>query len=80
MRTIDEYFTRVRQLVQSIADIHAERYEVCSESLSRQLFRILGQSQFNGIDHVRNRTIRCCCLESESPVNLWFEIDSRSFW
>jgi hypothetical protein len=49
MRTIDEYFTRVRQLVQSIADIHAERYEVCSESLSRQIFRILGQSQFNGI-------------------------------
>ena len=45
-----------------------------------QIFRILGQIPFDSIiDHVRNRTIRCCRLESESPVDLWFEIDSRSF-
>jgi hypothetical protein len=45
-----------------------------------QIFRILSQSQFNGIvDHVGNRTIRCRCFESEGSVDLRFEIDSRSF-
>jgi hypothetical protein len=45
-----------------------------------QIFRILGQIPFNSIiHHVRNGTIRCCRFDSESSVDLWFEIDSSSF-
>ena len=45
-----------------------------------EIFRVLSQRQFNSIiDHVRNGSICRCSLETESPVDFWFEIDSRSF-
>ncbi|MBM2805493.1 MAG: hypothetical protein HW419_3386 [Deltaproteobacteria bacterium] len=35
MRTIDEYFTRVRELVQGVADAQAERESGCASVISR---------------------------------------------
>lgn len=40
MRTIDEYFTRVRELVQGVADAQAERYEEQMLSATRGNLRI----------------------------------------
>jgi len=40
MRTIDEYFTRVRELVQGVADAQAERYEEQMLSSTRGNLRI----------------------------------------
>lgn len=40
MRTIDEYFTRVRELVQGVADAQAERYEEQLLSATRGNLRI----------------------------------------
>ena len=40
MRTIDEYFTRVRALVQGVADAQAERYEEQMLSATRGNLRI----------------------------------------
>jgi len=40
MRTIDEYFTRVRQAFQSIADIHVERYDEQVLSVTRGNLRV----------------------------------------
>jgi Family of unknown function (DUF6516) len=40
MRTIEEYFTHVYQLVQGLADVHAERYEEQMLSVTRGNLRI----------------------------------------
>jgi Family of unknown function (DUF6516) len=40
MRTIEEYFTHVYQLVQGLADVHAERYEEQILSVTRGRLRI----------------------------------------
>ena len=40
MRTIDEYFTQVRQLVQGVGEVHAERYEDQVLSAARGNLRI----------------------------------------
>lgn len=40
MRTIDEYFTRVRELVQGVTDAQAERYEEQMLSATRGNLRI----------------------------------------
>jgi len=40
MRTIEEYFTHVYQLVQGLADVHAERYEEQILSVTRGNLRI----------------------------------------
>jgi hypothetical protein len=40
MRTIEEYFTHAYQLVQGLADVHAERYEEQMLSVTRGNLRI----------------------------------------
>ena len=40
MRTIDEYFTQVRELIQGVADAHADRYEEQMLSATRGNLRI----------------------------------------
>jgi Family of unknown function (DUF6516) len=40
MRTVEEYFTRVYQLIQSLPEVYAERYEEQILSVSRGNLRI----------------------------------------